>query len=276
MLFKSSSCISIVFLSAIGLPAAGAERVDFNRDIRPLLSDKCFHCHGPDEEARKAHLRFDIVDEKEGPFRIRGGSQAIKPGDLQASAVWDRLTTLDEDEVMPPKESHKKPLTDAPQPDAKATLDEQDPLGMPSDGLCSHLSCMAVPTLSSRLQHRARAPAVEAPSPARPSYGPHERWRHAPNIFKVWNSGIVQNTCLKHIWLESWGYNDIYSCNRPLARALLEEGVDDGASARRALERRGWDSARFAMAIREHDEAKKGRSPKDTGVAKERIYWPFP
>jgi hypothetical protein len=147
---------------------------------------------------------------------------------------------------------------------------------MPSDGLCSHLSCMAVPTLSSQLQHRARAPAVEAPSPARPSYGPHERWRHAPNIFKVWNSGIVQNTCLKHIWLESWGYNDIYSCNRPLARALLEEGVDDGASARRALERRGWDSARFAMAIREHDEAKKGRSPKDTGVAKERIYWPFP
>jgi len=104
----------MVLVSAtVALSAAGEERVDFNRDIRPLLSDKCFHCHGPDEGARKAHLRFDIVDEREGPFRIRGGSQAIKPGDLQASAVWHRLTTLDEDEMMPPKESHKKPLTDS-------------------------------------------------------------------------------------------------------------------------------------------------------------------
>lgn len=114
MLLKPSKCVLMVLVSAtVALSAAGEERVDFNRDIRPLLSDKCFHCHGPDEGARKAHLRFDIVDEREGPFRIRGGSQAIKPGDLQASAVWHRLTTLDEDEMMPPKESHKKPLTDS-------------------------------------------------------------------------------------------------------------------------------------------------------------------
>jgi hypothetical protein len=113
MHFKSLYAFAFLLCSSVGLAAVEEREVDFNRDIRPILSDKCFHCHGPDEEARKAHLRLDIIDEKEGPFRIRGGSQAIKPGDLQASAVWYRLTTLDEDDVMPPKESHKKPLTDS-------------------------------------------------------------------------------------------------------------------------------------------------------------------
>jgi hypothetical protein len=113
MRFKFSCCALTFFLSTlVGLRAVGQERVEFNRDIRPILSDKCFQCHGPNEESRQAHLRFDIADEKEGPFRIDEGSQAIKPKDLQASAIWYRLTTDDEDERMPPKDSHKQPVTD--------------------------------------------------------------------------------------------------------------------------------------------------------------------
>ena len=50
-------------------PVASAE-VDFSRDILPILSDKCYHCHGPDAKARKANLRFDT---KEGAFRLRKG-----------------------------------------------------------------------------------------------------------------------------------------------------------------------------------------------------------
>ena len=91
--------------------AISADKIDFNRDIRPLLSDRCFACHGPDEKARQANLRFDRRTGKEGPFAKRDGKPALKPGDLKGSAIWDRLTTKDPDEAMPPKDSHKKPLT---------------------------------------------------------------------------------------------------------------------------------------------------------------------
>ena len=106
-------CALTISLSAMLVQSGnGAEKVEFNRDIRPILSEKCFQCHGPDEDAREAELRLDIADEEEGPFRSRNGSQAIKPGDLEASAIWYRLTTCDEDEAMPPKDSGKQPLTD--------------------------------------------------------------------------------------------------------------------------------------------------------------------
>lgn len=78
--------------------------VDFNRDVRPIISSKCYHCHGPDEGSRKAKLRLDshaeAVKEIKGVF-------AIKPGDLAASEVVARITSTDGDEVMPPpKEGH--------------------------------------------------------------------------------------------------------------------------------------------------------------------------
>ncbi len=91
-------------------PGALAEsaRLEFNRDIRPILSDKCFACHGFDANERKADLRLDIP---EGAYALNDDIQAIKPGDLQSSEVWRRITSTDEDEVMPPPESNKH-LTD--------------------------------------------------------------------------------------------------------------------------------------------------------------------
>ena len=79
------------------------EPLQFNRDIRPILSETCFHCHGPDEEGRRADLRLDIL---EGAVADLGGYQAIVPGDPDASEAWWRIISEDPDELMPPPESH--------------------------------------------------------------------------------------------------------------------------------------------------------------------------
>ncbi|KAA5545212.1 DUF1553 domain-containing protein [Roseiconus nitratireducens] len=94
-----SRLIACVF---IGLPiAAPAEDrvVTFNRDIRPLLSENCYHCHGPDESARQAGLRLDTED---------GAKEwAIVPGDAQASELVTRVMSDDPDQVMPPPDSER-------------------------------------------------------------------------------------------------------------------------------------------------------------------------
>ena len=106
-------CAVTISLSSLLVPRAnGSDRVDFNRDIRPILSQKCFACHGPDEDARQAELRLDIADGDEGPFRSRDGFAAIVAGDLPGSAIWYRLTTQDADEAMPPPGSSQQPLSD--------------------------------------------------------------------------------------------------------------------------------------------------------------------
>lgn len=81
--------------------AAPAYGVDFNRDIRPILSDKCFHCHGPDPETREEDLRLDTFE-----GAIKDG--AIKPGKPEESELMARILHTDPDDVMPPPESHKK------------------------------------------------------------------------------------------------------------------------------------------------------------------------
>ncbi|MDH3584687.1 MAG: DUF1549 domain-containing protein, partial [Phycisphaerae bacterium] len=90
--------------------AAGAEAKDisFNRDIRPILSDRCFACHGPDVHDRKAKLRLDKADGPDGAYRTHEGSTAIKPGSIKDSQLWYRITTDDPDDVMPPPKAHKK------------------------------------------------------------------------------------------------------------------------------------------------------------------------
>ncbi|MCA9177538.1 MAG: DUF1549 domain-containing protein, partial [Planctomycetales bacterium] len=85
--------------------------VSFNRDIRPLLADRCFQCHGPAEGNREGGLRLDRADGAEGAYRTAEGSTAIKPGKPEESAVWNRIRSDDPDEVMPPPDAHKKPLT---------------------------------------------------------------------------------------------------------------------------------------------------------------------
>ncbi|MFM7134819.1 MAG: DUF1549 domain-containing protein, partial [Planctomycetota bacterium] len=85
--------------------------LDFNRDVRPILSDRCFGCHGPDAaNGRRAGLRLDTP---EGAYAaLRSGHRAIVPGDLGQSEAARRITSTDPDEVMPPPEL-KRPLTDA-------------------------------------------------------------------------------------------------------------------------------------------------------------------
>ena len=85
-------------------------RVDFTRQIRPLLSDRCFRCHGPDASKRKAKLRLDV---REGAFKTMGKGWAIvKPRDPEKSELIRRITTDDIEDMMPPPESNLS-LTDA-------------------------------------------------------------------------------------------------------------------------------------------------------------------
>lgn len=90
-------------------PAArGAEGVlQFNRDIRPILSDHCFQCHGPDAKKRKADLRLDT---RAGLFEEREGIHAVRPGQPPASELIRRVTAADPADLMPPPEA-KVPLT---------------------------------------------------------------------------------------------------------------------------------------------------------------------
>ncbi|MEX2579194.1 MAG: DUF1553 domain-containing protein [Verrucomicrobiales bacterium] len=85
-----------------------SSRVEFNRDIRPILSDQCFTCHGPDEAERKADLRLDT---EEGATGDLGGYAAVVKGDPDASELVARVLEDDPDSVMPPPESSRT-LTD--------------------------------------------------------------------------------------------------------------------------------------------------------------------
>lgn len=89
-----------------GAANPGVSGIDFDRDIRPILSDNCFACHGPDEQARKAGLRLDVKEEAVKP--MKGGRFALVPGDPAASQLLTRVLTTDEDDVMPPPSTHKK------------------------------------------------------------------------------------------------------------------------------------------------------------------------
>jgi hypothetical protein len=94
-----------LFLTCAGV-AAAAGKLQFNRDIRPILSDKCFHCHGPDSKNQKADLRLD-----ERAAAIKDGH--ITPGKPDKSLVLERILTDDPEEVMPPPKSKLGKLTPA-------------------------------------------------------------------------------------------------------------------------------------------------------------------
>ena len=86
------------------LPAADADTVKFNRDIRPILSDKCFHCHGPDAKKREADLRLDVRE-----IAVKDG--AIVPGHPEKSEMIARILTTEKDDHMPPAKAKLTPLT---------------------------------------------------------------------------------------------------------------------------------------------------------------------
>jgi mono/diheme cytochrome c family protein len=85
--------------------AALAASVEYDREIRPIFSDNCYQCHGPDEKARKAKLRLDM---KESAFRVQDGVAVIKPGKSAESELVRRITTSDTDDLMPPPRSNHK------------------------------------------------------------------------------------------------------------------------------------------------------------------------
>ena len=105
-----AGCVSGLLLIAVTMAAStlrADDQISFNRDVRPILSDKCFHCHGPDESAREADLRLDDEDEAKAD---RDGTFAVRAGLPDESELIRRITSTDEFEVMPPQETNK-PLT---------------------------------------------------------------------------------------------------------------------------------------------------------------------
>ncbi|MFM7742474.1 MAG: DUF1549 domain-containing protein, partial [Verrucomicrobiota bacterium] len=98
---------ALLFLALVATPAADA-KISFNREIRPILAEQCFSCHGFDAKHRKADLRLDT---REGALADNDGVRAIIPGDPAKSELWKRLLSTDPEEVMPPPEAHKPKLT---------------------------------------------------------------------------------------------------------------------------------------------------------------------
>src|SRR6185436_13839550 len=80
--------------------------ISFNRDIRPIFSDTCFRCHGPDKNARKAGLRLDIREE--ALKKTKSGITPIVPGKPDESEIIRRIFATDQYEMMPPPDAHKE------------------------------------------------------------------------------------------------------------------------------------------------------------------------
>ena len=97
--------LMVVFFSS---RQTAAEEVSFRDVVLPLLSDRCFQCHGPDASARQADLR---LDQPEAAQADRGGYHVILPGEPDESTIMERIAARDTSSVMPPPESGKKPLT---------------------------------------------------------------------------------------------------------------------------------------------------------------------
>lgn len=103
---RGTFAVTGLALTSLFVAFANAQEaaVSFNRDIRPILSDACFQCHGPDAKERKGDLRLDSDEQL---FAERDGHRVLVPGDPAKSELFRRLTATD-DEQMPPASSGKK------------------------------------------------------------------------------------------------------------------------------------------------------------------------
>ena len=101
---QRSACVLVCLIGLPGLVRAAEPSLNFNRDVRPILSDKCFACHGQDSKQRQAELRLDVA--------ANSDSTVIVPGRPAESSLISRIESSDVDELMPPPKSHKQ-LTSA-------------------------------------------------------------------------------------------------------------------------------------------------------------------
>ena len=107
MTYRQTLICTVVAL--LWLPsAAHGQTVDFQREVRPILADNCFRCHGPDESTRQVRLRLDTED---GAFGDRPNGQPVVPGDPSSSLLYQRVTHDNERLRMPPATANKT-LTD--------------------------------------------------------------------------------------------------------------------------------------------------------------------
>ena len=92
--------LTIFGITCLAAGLVAEEKIEFNRDIRPLLSNRCYACHGPDQDERKADLRLDT---REGAMMDLGDYKALEPGDAEKSELYYRITLdTDDDDLMPP------------------------------------------------------------------------------------------------------------------------------------------------------------------------------
>lgn len=108
--------VGIWFVSCLGKDDASSSalsnRISYNFHIRPILSDKCFKCHGPDPSHREAGLRLDLPDSAYAPLRETRGAFALVPGKPDESELYRRISSTDPDYVMPTPDSHLGALTE--------------------------------------------------------------------------------------------------------------------------------------------------------------------
>jgi hypothetical protein len=119
-----SFAIVIIFLGAIFIMSSCLrnhksdvtiefpEKVSYNFNIRPILSDKCYKCHGPDASHREAQLRLDISDSAYSPLKVTKGAYAIVSGRPDQSELWKRISSTDMTYMMPPPDAHLGMLND--------------------------------------------------------------------------------------------------------------------------------------------------------------------
>jgi len=103
MMMQSLTLLSVVLVGVLTSTAVAADKVDFGRDVLPILSSHCFKCHGPDQNARQGKLQLDTP---EGALRTK--NPVIIPGKSAASEVIRRITSDDVNEQMPPASSNRK------------------------------------------------------------------------------------------------------------------------------------------------------------------------
>ena len=100
---------SLLLITVTAQAGSATDKPQFNRDVRPILSSKCFTCHGFDAKKRQAELRLDVAADA---TKDRDGYRVLSPGNVDDSEMWKRIVSTNPDEVMPPPDTHE-PLTDA-------------------------------------------------------------------------------------------------------------------------------------------------------------------